>query len=148
MYAYDVDGDGLADVLCARPHDYGLHWWQPQPPEAGAERTFVDHLVDDSLSQMHALDLVDLDGDGVPELESGKRFWAHGPDGDPGVNDPALLVYYVMRRDAAGGVSFERHTIDDDSGIGTEFVTTDVDGDGKPDVVVSNKKGLFFFHQR
>jgi hypothetical protein len=148
MYAYDVDGDGLNDVLCARPHDYGIHWLQQVAAKPGQDATFVDHLVDDTVSQMHALELVDLDGDGTPELISGKRWWAHGPSGDPGATDPAMLVYYSLQRRPGGSVTFTRHDIDDDSGVGTELRVTDVDGDGKPDVVASNKKGLFFFRQR
>jgi hypothetical protein len=142
MFAYDVDADGLADVLCSQPHGYGLHWWRQGPPG-----TFTDTLIDDSVSQMHALDLADLDGDGVPEIVSGKRWWAHGPAGDPGAGDPAVLVFWAIRR-GAGGVSFERHDVDADSGVGTEFPVADVDGDGKPDIVIANKKGLFYFHQR
>jgi hypothetical protein len=148
MFTYDVDGDGLADVFCARPHDYGLHWLQQQPAEAGGDRAFVDHLIDDTLSEMHALRLDDLDGDGVPELVTGKRYWAHGPTGEPGATDPPLLVYYRMRRDPAAGPVFDRVVVDNDSGVGTQFEVADVDGDGKKDIVVSNKKGLFYFRQR
>jgi hypothetical protein len=149
MVTLDVNGDGLADVICARPHDYGIHWLEQRPPsQAGADPTFVDHLIDDTLSEMHALVLDDLDGDGIPEIVSGKRFWAHGPNGEPGAGDPALLVYYALRRDSAGNAAFDRHTIDSDSGVGTQFTVQDVDGDGRPDVVISNKKGLFYFHQR
>jgi len=148
MYAFDVDGDGLADVLCSTPHDYGIHWWQQLAADGGADPTFADHLIDGTISQMHALELVDLDGDGTPELVSGKRWWAHGPSGDPGATDPAVLVYYSLARGDGGSVTFARHDVDADSGIGTQFPVTDVDGDGKADIVVSNKKGLFYFHQR
>lgn len=147
MVTLDVNGDGLADVICARPHDYGIYWLEQQPVPAGAEPTFVDHLIDATLSEMHALVMQDLDGDGIPEIISGKRFWAHGPTGEPGSTDPALLVYYALHRDTQGDAGFDRHTIDSDSGVGTEFTVQDVDGDGRPDVVVSNKKGLFYFHR-
>lgn len=143
MRTYDVNGDGLADVLCSRPHAYGLHWLEQQPGG-----TFVDHVIDDTVSQMHALELADLDDDGVPEIVSGKRWWAHGPTGDPGATDPAVLVTYALARDGQGGATFTRRDVDADSGIGTQFTTADVDGDGKRDIVVSSKKGTFFFRQR
>jgi hypothetical protein len=91
---------------------------------------------------MHALVAADLDGDGAPELVSGKRFWSH--DNDPGATDPAMLVVYKLRRDA-GQVSFDRLDIDNDSGISTQFAAKDVNGDGHLDIVVSSKKGLHFF---
>lgn len=147
MFALDVNGDGLADVLCAHPHDYGFRWFEQATSASGAA-TFVEHVIDDGISQMHALRVDDLDGDGKPELVTGKRYWAHGPSGDPGSADPALLVYYSVKPLAAAGARFERHVIDDDSGIGTQFSVDDVDGDGRRDVVVSNKKGLFVFRQR
>jgi hypothetical protein len=38
--------------------------------------------------------------------------------------------------------------IDDDSGVGTQVVATDVNKDGRPDVVVGNKKGVFVLLQK
>ena len=32
--------------------------------------------------------------------------------------------------------------IDNDSGIGTQFAVADINGDGLPDIIVSNKKGV------
>lgn len=147
MFAADLDGDGLADVLCSHPHEYGLRWFQQQPP-FGGERTFVERVVDDTVSQLHALRFDDVDGDGKPDIVSGKRFWAHGPTIDPGVGDPALLAYWTIDRGAGHDVVFHRHVIDADSGVGAQFAIADVDGDGKVDVVTSNKKGLFYFRRR
>ena len=143
MFAYDVDGDGLADVLCSRPHDYGLHWWRQERAD-GNEPTFADHVIDATTSQMHALRLDDLDGDGVPEIVSGKRYWAHGPSTDPGVDDPSVLSYYALHA-GPQGPTFARFDIDTDSGVGTQFAIGDLDGDGRPDIAISNKKGLFYF---
>jgi hypothetical protein len=148
MYTWDVDADGKNDVLCSSPHGYGVWWWQQGAPAApGGEPTFVQRLIDDTLSQTHAMRLDDLDGDGVPEIVTGKRWYAHGPTGDPGSGDPALLVYYSRTLDATSAPRFVRHVVDDDSGVGTMFSIGDVDGDRKPDLAVSNKKGLFFFRQ-
>lgn len=143
MWTYDFDGDHLADVVCGRPHEVGVSWWQQRP--AG---TFTSHTIDDTISELHALQLADLDGDGVPELVTGKRWLAHADCSDPGCMDPALLVAYSFTRDAGGAVTFTRHVIDDDSGVGGSFVITDVDGRCGVDIVTANKKGLFFFRRR
>jgi len=43
--------------------------------------------------------------------------------------------------------TFTPHVIDGDSGIGTEFVVADMNGDGLLDIVTSNKKGTYLFEQ-
>ena len=98
-------------------------------------------------SQTHALHCVDIDGDGLKDLVTGRRWWAHGPRGDAGPNDPAYLYWFQAKRGKDGIVSFTPHVIDDESGVGTQFAIADVNGDGLPDVVVSNKKGVHVFLQ-
>jgi hypothetical protein len=39
------------------------------------------------------------------------------------------------------------HEIDNDSGVGTQVSAGDVNKDGKIDVIVGNKKGVFVFLQ-
>jgi hypothetical protein len=43
---------------------------------------------------------------------------------------------------------FVPHLIDTNSGVGTEVVVGDINGDGRPDIVVGNKKGTFVFLQQ
>jgi hypothetical protein len=74
---------------------------------------------------------------------TGKRFWSHGRTGDPDRNDAAVLYWFKLVRHAGGRVDFVPHLIDNDSGVGTQVVATDINGDGRPDVVVGNKKGAF-----
>jgi phage/plasmid primase-like uncharacterized protein len=46
-------------------------------------------------------------------------------------------------------VDFVPHLIDDKTGVGTQVVAGDVNGDGLPDVVVGNKRGTFVLvHQK
>lgn len=99
------------------------------------------------MGQTHALHFVDLDGDGLKDLVTGRRWWAHGPKGDYAPSDPAFLYWFKAKRHQNGSTSFEPHQIDDDSGIGTQFYVGDLNGDGTPDIVISNKRGVFVFLQ-
>src|SRR5262249_1201034 len=93
--------------------------------------------------QSHALHLVDINGDGLKDLVTGRGFWAHGPKGDDTPADPAYLYWFEARRGQGGQITFIPRLIDDDSGVGTQFAIADVNGDGLPDVVISNKKGVY-----
>ena len=86
-----------------------------------------------------------MNGDGVKDLLTGKRFWAHGPEGDVEANAPAVVYWFELQRDGNRGVKFVPHQIDDDSGVGTQVAATDLNGDTTPDVIVGNKKGTFVF---
>lgn len=146
MYVYDVNGDGRPDVIESSAHHYGIWWWEQGPSETGKEPTWTQHVIDKSFSETHAVRFEDLDGDGVPEIITGKRFYSHGKS-EKGSLDPAVLVYYKLKRHGKE-VEWVRHDIDNDSGVGTQFEVTDVNGDGKPDIIISNKKGLFYFKQQ
>jgi HEAT repeat protein len=153
MLVSDVDGDGLADIITAwHCHLYGLVWWK-QIKNAQGTITWQQHVILSPtpdlnspafrVSQMHALELVDMNGDGLKDILTGKRFWAHGPTGDKEPDAPAVVFWLELRRDGKGGATFVPHLIDDDSGVGTQVAATDLNGDGRPDVIVANKKGLF-----
>ena len=86
---------------------------------------------------------MDIDGDGLKDIITGKRFWAHGPAGDEEPSAPAVLYWFKQVRSADKSVDFIPYLIDNDSGIGTQVVAKDVNGDGLPDIIVGNKKGTF-----
>ncbi len=54
------------------------------------------------------------------------------------------MVWYEVKRTKGSPPQFIRHEIPEgrDTGIGTQFEVTDVNGDGLPDIVLSNKKGV------
>jgi hypothetical protein len=146
MYAVDVDGDGVADVLSSSAHGIGI-WWHRQirGKDGSAFRTM--DLFPRLVSQTHAMVMADVNGDGVLDFVTGKRWWAHGAKGDVNPNDPARLFWFQAVRNKDGMLSFTPHEIDNDSGVGTQFFVGDVNGDGLLDVVISNKKGTFLFEQ-
>ncbi|MBI3409633.1 MAG: VCBS repeat-containing protein [Planctomycetes bacterium] len=98
-------------------------------------------------AQTHALNFVDINGDGLKDLVTGRRWWAHGPKGDADPGDSAVLYWFEAKKNKDGSTEFIPHLIDDDSGMGTQFQVIDINGDGLPDVIVSNKKGVFVFIQ-
>ena len=58
------------------------------------------------------------------------------------------MLYWLKASKAKDGVmTFTPMVIDDNSGIGTQFVVADINGDKLPDVIVSNKKGVFVIVQ-
>ena len=158
IHTEDVDGDGDADVIAVQnAHGFGLCWFEQVKGDDG-KTTFKKHVIMGStpkenpygvvFSQPHALEMVDIDGDGLRDILTGKRYWAHGPHGDAQPNHPAVLYWFQLARDESGEVRWIPHLIDDDSGVGTEVNYADVDKDGLIDVVVGNKKGTFVHLQR
>jgi hypothetical protein len=141
---YDFNADGRVDLIGSSPHNYGV-WWLEQTGPVEAP-TFVKHLIDDTISQTHAAVLADMDGDGLPDLVTGKRWYAHFA-GDPGLDEPVVLVVYRLTRDASGEPVFTRFDVDNDSGVGNEFDVIDLDNDGKRDIVTATRKGVFWFEQ-
>lgn len=142
MFALDMDGDGKADVLTTSAHKFGI-WWHKQRPADGAGNPVFEKnvLFKDLLSESHAAHLVDIDGDGKKDLVTGKRFWSHGRN-EPGADMPARIYWFKAGTSPDGLMTFTPNVIDEDSGIGTQFVVADVNGDGLLDIVTSNKKGV------
>lgn len=141
MYVYDFDGDGDADVLSSSPHAFGIRWH-----EQLKDGSWKTHVIDDSFSQTHGVCLADINGDGLMDFITGKRWWAHGGR-DPGGDQPAVFFWFELQR-KNGRPHWVRHQFDHDSGVGTQFEVADVNGDGLLDIVSSNKKGVHYFEQQ
>ncbi len=62
-------------------------------------------------------------------------------------DEPAALYWLRARRGPDGQVALTPYLIHNDSGVGLHFAIADVNGDKAPDIVVSNKKGVFLFEQ-
>ncbi|MGV3772960.1 MAG: FG-GAP repeat domain-containing protein [Verrucomicrobiales bacterium] len=151
MYAYDVDGDGDNDVITSlEAHGYGLAWFEHV--KDGSNITFNQNLIigkDPSdnkygvkFSQMHGIDLVDMDADGIKDIITGKRWWAHGPGADPEPNNTPVTYFFKTTR-AKGAVEFTPYLMSDNCGVGTQVVAGLINKDKLPDVVVGNKRGTY-----
>lgn len=157
MYADDVDGDGDADVITSlNGHGYGLAWFEQVKKKKG-KITFKKHDIMTNkasdnpygvaFSQLHALEYEDVDGDGRKDIITGKCYFAHNGR-DPGGNDPAVLYWFRNVKDKDDKVQFIPYEIDNDSGIGRQFSTADLNKDGKLDIITANKKGVHVFIQK
>lgn len=146
MIAYDVNSDRKADVIASSAHKFGIWWFEQGAEENGSPVFTKRDLFPDLISETHALISADINGDGLKDLVTGKRFWSHGKS-EPGSDKPARIYWFEAGRGIDGKVGFTPHEIDDDSGIGTQFVVADFNGDRLLDVVTSNKKGVYILEQ-
>jgi hypothetical protein len=164
-------------ITSLNAHGYGLVWWQQlkkqshlrdlqmvvDPGSIEFKRNIIinkepsENKYGVEFSEMQAVTFADIDGDGLKDIVTGKWFWSHGneikfPGGirariDPEPNSPAVLYWFKQVHNADASIDFVPHLIDDNSGAGTQIAVGDVDGDGRPDIVVANKKGAFVFLQ-
>ncbi|RPI84488.1 MAG: VCBS repeat-containing protein, partial [Planctomycetaceae bacterium] len=141
LYTEDLDLDGDADILMSAAHEVGVWWFENL---GGEDQKFQYHLISDVVTQTHALNFVDLDGDGDKELITGKRWWAHGPKGDIRPDQDPVIIWFDIERRKGAPPRFTPHVIPESSGsgVGTQFRVADLNGDKTPDIVLSNKKGV------
>ncbi|MBN8419069.1 MAG: VCBS repeat-containing protein [Verrucomicrobia bacterium] len=156
MFAYDFDGNGTNDVFTSlAAHRYGVAVYlqnKPAPDKPMWQRIMLaseqpqDNDYGIVFSQPHAAYLADMDGDGVKDIVTGKRYWAHNGH-DPDERGHRVIYWYQTKRDGKGGVDFVPHLLDAESGVGVDVQVGDVNGDKLPDIVVGNKAGVFILTQ-
>jgi hypothetical protein len=158
MGVYDVNGDGLPDVVTSlSAHGWGLAWFEQKRSKSG-EITFVKHQVSGmygdknaggvAFSQPHGTTVADVDGDGIPDFIVGKRLWSHLDDfNDPDPYGPAVLYWYKTVRNpkAPGGAELVPHLIHNRSGAGSDVLAVDLRGDGRMDIVTATRSGTYIF---
>lgn len=134
IYALDRN-----NLVSASAHRYGI-WWHEK-----VDTGWVLHTIYDKFSETHALTMADVNKDGHPDLVTGKRYFAHNGE-DPGALEPSVLYWLEFK--PGHTPSWIPHQIDDNSGVGLQVLVQDLNRDGLYDIVVANKKGVFFFEQR
>ena len=148
MYAYDVDGDGDQDVITSEAaHDFGLSWYEQVQNDDAID--FKRHVIMGAhpsenhygvlFSELHSVNLVDMDGDGLKDIVTGKTFYSHHKQSP--MWDAGAVVYWFRLVRNEDGVDWIPYQIDDEAGIGRQLSVHDVNQDGLPDVVVGGMKG-------
>jgi hypothetical protein len=158
----DFDGDGDTDIVWGMGHDYGLFWLR-QSADAQGNRVWEKERIDTTFSQVHTLSLADLDGDGEPEVVTGKRIYAH--EEEPGATDAPCIYSFRFDREKSQWVKHviyegsaaknapkakeERSALKDfergSAGTGLQIEAVDMDADGDLDLVCPGKSGLYWF---
>lgn len=148
MYAYDVDGDGDNDVITSlAAHEFGLAWHE-QVQQDG-KIAFRQHLIMGSrpednrygvlFSELHTVNLADMDGDGLKDIVTGKTYWSHHTKSP--MWDAGAVVYWFKLVRNEDGVDWIPYQADGESGVGRQVIVKDVNGDDLPDIVVGGMKG-------
>ena len=98
-------------------------------------------------TEPHASTCADVDGDGMQDLITGKRYMSHFGYSDPDPwSEPVLYVYRGVRnKQAPGGAEFVPELVSNRVGVGSHFVVTDMNNDGMPDITISANLGTYVF---
>ena len=143
-------------------HEFGLYWLK-QTTAADGKREWTKLKIDDTFSQVHTLLFANLDGDGEPELVTGKRVYAH--EVEPGDTESPVVFSFQFDRSQgkwlkqtifrgvpalnAPKAAQERWALKDfprgSAGTGLQMAAVDIDGDGDIDLVCPGKSGLYLF---
>jgi len=155
MYVYDVDGDGDNDVITSNAaHDFGLFWYEQKVADNGS--TFQPHRIMGShpsenryglvFSELHSVNLADIDGDGLKDIVTGKTYYSHHK-GSP-MWDAGAVVYWFKLVRGKEGVDWIPYQADGESGIGRQLSLVDLQSDRLLDVVVGGMKGAHVLRHR
>ena len=168
MYATDMDADGIADIVAADwAHGEGLFWYKQAADGTFTKYKFMGNAADKAkygayFTEPHSLQVADMNGDGRPDVITGKMRFAHPLNqGDP---DPNGVPYiYVFQNVAAadpnsgGPITLKPILVDPSGapgalgtpeggmGVGRQLAVGYINGDQIMDICVGTKVGLAVF---
>ena len=137
----DLNKDGRNDLVWGNGHNYGLYWHEQLEPKKDGTTVWKHHLIDQEISQLHALAWDDLNKDGQPEIITGKRYYAHSGR-DKGAEDEIVIASFQPLVDEDGKVSFKKEILHTgQAGTGLQIRIADLDEDGWKEIIVPGKSG-------
>jgi hypothetical protein len=187
MFAADMDADGCSDVVAAEwAHGIGLAWYRQQKDAGGACSYAFEkfYFMGDApvtatyqpsatppagdatmwgagFTEPHALQVFDMDGDGRPDVITGKMRFANPIAlGDPDPHGTPFLYVFknVAKADSRNGapITLQPFLVDGDPtamegstaagiGVGRQLAIGHVNNDGIMDICVATKVGLAVF---
>jgi len=171
IYAADIDGDGLTDIVAAEwVYGEGLSWYRQIAGKQFVKYPFLGKSTPSDIArwgagfaQPVAVQVADMDGDGVPDVVTGKMHYALPLN--QGLPDPNGTPYIYVFKNVRGtvdpnsggpvtlkpvlvdpiGTPGTLGTTDGGMGVGRQIAIGHVNTDGILDMCVASKVGLAVF---
>jgi len=124
--AMDLNGDGLLDAFASAGHGVGVMWFESP--------LWQKHVIDDTVRDVHAFDIADLDG-----------------DGDTDAAGCSFTQMTVRWWENLGGGKFQPFDIDTgNQQQAYDLKIGDLDGDGRPDILLAGgqSKNVMWYRQQ
>ena len=100
-----------------------IRGWRHSPDATADERktweTSDKNLV---FTELHALGLADMDGDGLKDIVTGKSWWSQAGIPPEQSGRRAVVAWFKLVRKSGGQVEFVPHIINNYAGIGTQIL--------------------------
>jgi hypothetical protein len=132
---------------------FGLAWFE-QTRSAAGEISFVEHQIMGDYNTKNPgnvtfrtplANAADMDGDGIPDIVVGKRYWSHEEsyvDPDP-MGARAAYLPHRAQCEGPGGAEFVPELVHNRSGAGSTIRVADLHKDGAMDILTAGKLGTF-----
>ncbi|MBC7819041.1 MAG: c-type cytochrome, partial [Planctomycetaceae bacterium] len=97
-------------------------------------------------TEPHAVELHDMDGDGLKDIITGKTYWSHHRQSP--MWDAGAVVYWFKLSRTKEGIDWIPYLADGEAGIGRQLNIADVDGDKLPEIIAGGMVGSHVLRHR